>query len=152
MIVIMDDINVILPIITAGAAIVSSVLTQWMVNRQKRSDFLKEKEWEGLFNIVHDVSEVSIMIDKANDPWDKTDIDYGAVTKCFDSLKENQPYVYMTGKKKLRQSFEKLYSAMEYIDAHKCDVGFETSCRMRVKNLAPLLSDLVKQISQFMGS
>ena len=148
----MDGLNDILLIfVTASATIVASVVTQILMGRQKRNNFLKQKSWGPLLQLVTSLSKIGNHLDKALNPWDKTTVNLGIVHECFQEMVAAQPYVYMTGRNEIIKSFTTLYLTLDFIESQSSQSNWDLNVKNRFNELPGHSMSLIKSISFFMS-
>ena len=144
--------NICLVLITGVLTIVASITTQIVINRQKRSDFLKEKEWGPLLSLSSALTDLWLHAFNATGPFNKEKVDDNMIIICFEEMKKAEAYIMLTGKKKIIGSFWILYQSMQCISEHYLDNSYKSLIQMHYETIKTEAMTVVKNISSFLRS
>ncbi len=141
--------SIYLVVITGALTIAASVTTQLVINRQKRSDFLKEKEWNTLLRLSDIITDLWIHVFNGTRPLVKEGVDNNCIINCFEEMSNAQAYIMMTGKRNIIESYWLLYESMQYVTEHYQNKAYESVIKMQYDEIKNEALVLVKSIAQF---
>ncbi len=138
-------------LIGAAATIIVGVLVQRMRNNQKNKNYLRDKYGDQLQSLASSITTMCNHLDKALDPWDKTEINFQVIHDCYEELKRCQSSVYIIGKRDLTRSFNDLFNSLDYIEIYSSDDVWYLNVRIECEKLPSLSGNLLREISSIQG-
>lgn len=144
--------SIVLVIITGTMTILASLLTQIVVNRQKRNDYLKEKTWDNLLQLVESISQTQDRFKILYEEHERSDYYLPCIEDNLEVMKTSQPYIYMTGKRSLITAFSDLHETISGLQAHLDNECYNQDYNNYVAKLLPQCDAVVQEVSEFMRS